>query len=82
MLRVEKSKDLAPNVPADLKQSVTHIVGITMSYTGDVMVAAHGALFLLASGTPTAASQLCSKTATFSLAACSRLSVSISGKGA
>ena len=42
-----KSKDLAPDVPADLKQSVTHIVGITMSYQGDVMVAAHGALFLL-----------------------------------
>lgn len=47
MLRVAKSKDLAPDVPADLKQSVTHIVGITMSYQGDVMVAAHGALFLL-----------------------------------
>ena len=46
-LRVVKSKDLAPDVPADLKQSVTHIVGITMSYQGDVMVAAHGALFLL-----------------------------------
>jgi hypothetical protein len=46
-LRVAKSKDLAPDVPADLKQSVTHIVGITMSYQGDVMVAAHGALFLL-----------------------------------
>jgi hypothetical protein len=47
MLRVAKVKDLAPDVPADLKQSVTHIVGITMSYAGDVMVAAHGALFLL-----------------------------------
>jgi len=46
-LRVAKSKDLAPDVPADLKSSVTHIVGITMSYQGDVMVAAHGALFLL-----------------------------------
>jgi hypothetical protein len=46
-LRVAKSKDLAPEVPADLKQSVTHIVGITMSYQGDVIVAAHGALFLL-----------------------------------
>jgi hypothetical protein len=47
MLRVEKSMDLAPDVPVDLKQSVTHIVGITMSYVGDIMVAAHGALFLL-----------------------------------
>jgi hypothetical protein len=46
-LRIAKSKDLAPDVPADLKASVTHIVGITMSYQGDVMVAAHGALFLL-----------------------------------
>ena len=46
-LRVVKSKDLAPDVPDNLKQSVTHIVGITMSYAGDVMVAAHGALFLL-----------------------------------
>jgi len=46
-LRVVKSKDLAPDVPADLMPSVTHIVGITMSYAGDVMVAAHGALFLL-----------------------------------
>jgi hypothetical protein len=47
VLRVVKSKDLAPDVPADLKQSVTLIVGITMSYDGNVMVAAHGALFLL-----------------------------------
>ena len=46
-LRIAKSKDLAPDVPAELKQSVTHIVGVTMSYQGDVMVAAHGALFLL-----------------------------------
>jgi hypothetical protein len=46
-LRIAKSKDLALDVPAELKQSVTHIVGITMSYQGDVMVAAHGALFLL-----------------------------------
>lgn len=46
-LRVAKAKDLAPDVPADLEASVTHIVGITMSYAGDVMVAAHGALFLL-----------------------------------
>lgn len=46
-LRVVRSKDLAPDVPTDLKQSVTHIVGVTMSYQGDVMVAAHGALFLL-----------------------------------
>lgn len=46
-LRIVKSKDLAPDVPADLKKSVTHIVGITMSYQGDLMVAAHGALFLL-----------------------------------
>jgi len=46
-LRIAKSKDLASDVPADLKSSVTHIVGITMSYQGDVMVAAHGALFLL-----------------------------------
>jgi hypothetical protein len=46
-LRVAASKDLSPHVPADLKKSVTHIVGITMSYDGYVMVAAHGALFLL-----------------------------------
>jgi hypothetical protein len=46
-LRVAKAKDLAPDVPADLKESVTHIVGITMSYDGDVMVPAHGPLFLL-----------------------------------
>jgi hypothetical protein len=46
-LRVVKAKDLAPDVPSELKKSVTHIVGITMSYQGDVMVAAHGALFLL-----------------------------------
>jgi hypothetical protein len=46
-LRLAKVKDLAPDVPADLKQSVTHIVGITMSYDGYVMVAAHRALFLL-----------------------------------
>ena|ERR1700736_2790 len=47
MLRIAKSKDLTSDVPADLRDSVTHIVGITMSYAGDVMVAAHGALFLL-----------------------------------
>ncbi len=47
VLRIAKSKDLASDIPADLKESVTHIVGITMSYQGDVMVAAHGALFLL-----------------------------------
>ncbi len=46
-LRIEKSQDLASHIPADLKDTVTHIVGITMSYQGDVMVAAHGALFLL-----------------------------------
>ena len=43
---VAKSNDLAPDVPADLKQSVTHIVGIAVSYQGDAMVAAHGALLL------------------------------------
>ena len=46
-LRIAGTKDLAPDVPTDLKAGVTHIVGITMSYAGDVMVAAHGALFLL-----------------------------------
>ncbi|MFL8990425.1 hypothetical protein Q8X48_23565 [Pseudomonas sp. QLc11A] len=46
-LRIVKSKDLAADVPAELKASVTYIVGITMSYAGDVIVAAHGALFLL-----------------------------------
>jgi len=44
-LRIAKVKDLTAEVPQGLKHS--HIVGITMSYDGDVMVAAHGALFLL-----------------------------------
>ncbi|RYH53003.1 MAG: hypothetical protein EON54_14085 [Alcaligenaceae bacterium] len=34
-------------MPANLKKSVTYIVGITMTYDGNIMVAAHGALFLV-----------------------------------
>jgi hypothetical protein len=46
-LRIAKSRDLAPMVPADLKASVTHILGMAITYQGDVAVAAGGMLFLL-----------------------------------
>jgi hypothetical protein len=46
-LRIAKSKDLAPLVPTDLKASVTHILGMAITYQGDVAVAAGGILFLL-----------------------------------
>jgi hypothetical protein len=47
LLKVAQVKDLAPDVPAELQQSVTHILGMTMTYDGHLAAAAGGALFLL-----------------------------------
>ena len=37
LLKVAKVKDLVPDVPAELQQSVTHILGMTMTYDGHVV---------------------------------------------
>jgi hypothetical protein len=34
-------------VPPELKQSITHILGMAMTYHGNVVAAAGGAVFLL-----------------------------------
>ena len=46
-LRVAAIKDLGQGLPEDLRRSITHIVGMGMTYDGHVVAAAGGALFLL-----------------------------------